>query len=102
MISDEAESLISHLSGPLTPAARRAFRAAAEAAVAKIQCSGPGSTYREIAAIQRNFFVPVDEYKAAWDIGHEIFRNNKLRDKPAIAEDVDGRILRYRKQPQTV
>jgi hypothetical protein len=98
----DAETLIARLSGPLAPPDRAAFRKAAEAALAHVPCLGEGAAYRVLAQLQRRYFIPVDDYKAAWDIGHEIFRSNKLRDKPAIGEDIDGRILRYRKPLQAV
>jgi hypothetical protein len=94
-VPDEIDVLISRLAGPLEPAARAAFRQAAEEALAHIPhaCWGEGAAYRVIAVLQRNFFTPPDDYRAGWDIGNDISsRRSKLREAPAIEH------VRYRRQ----
>jgi hypothetical protein len=67
-IPDDADSdlLISRLAGPLTPAARQAFRRAAEDALARLPCVGEGAIYRTVAPLQRAYFDPPDDYRASW------------------------------------
>ena len=81
--SDEVDLLISRLAGPLDPSARRAFRQAAEAALANVPCAGEGSFYRAVAPLQRAFFDPPSDWRASWDIAQEM-RASKLRAGPAI------------------
>jgi hypothetical protein len=85
-ISDDADAdaLISRLAGPLAPPAREAFRRAAEDALARIPCLGEGAAYRTVAALQRAFFVPIDDHRAGWDILQRP-RVNKLTKAPPIA-----------------
>jgi hypothetical protein len=92
-IPDDADPdiLISRLAGPLEPAARAAFRRAAEDALARVPCQGEGIVYRTIAPLQRAFFDPPDDRAAGWGIEQEL-RHSKLRDAPAIHH------VRYRKQ----
>ena len=54
----DSEALISRLAGPLLPADRAAFRAAAEEALTRVPCLGEGAAYRAIAGLQRRFFDP--------------------------------------------
>jgi hypothetical protein len=96
--SDDVDLLISRLAGPLAPDARRAFRAAAEDALAAIPCQGEGAVYRAIAPLQRAYFDPPADRVAAWDIGHEP-RASKLVNAPAIAH---GRDLRYTRRLKLV
>jgi hypothetical protein len=94
-ISDDVDPdhIISRLSGPLEPAARVAFRRAAEEALARVPCQGEGAAYRAVSVLQRNFFTPPDDYRAGWDIGNDISsRRSKLREAPAIEH------VRYRRQ----
>jgi hypothetical protein len=93
----DPDSLIARLAGPLAPDARRAFRAAAEDALARIPCQGEGAVYRAIAPLQRSYFDPPNDYRAGWDIGQET-RASKLRAAPAIAYGGDQRRVRYRRQ----
>jgi hypothetical protein len=79
----DVDSLIARLAGPLEPAARRAFRAAAEAGLARVPCQGEGAVYRAIAPLQRAFFDPPSDWRASWDISQES-RASKLRAAPAI------------------
>jgi hypothetical protein len=100
----DAETLISRLSGPLAPPDRAAFRRAAEAALAHVPCLGEGAAYRALAQLQRRYFTPPTEQKASWGIENELHTlgRSKLATRPPIAEDIDGRILRYRKPLQAV
>jgi hypothetical protein len=82
----DIDALISRLSGPLSPPAREAFRHAAEDALARVPCLGEGSAYRAIAVLQRAFFDPPDDLRAAWDIGRES-RVNKLTKLTPIGRD---------------
>jgi hypothetical protein len=50
------DPLISRLAGPLLPADRAAFRAAAESAL--VGCDGEGRAYRIVAPLWRTFFRP--------------------------------------------
>jgi hypothetical protein len=99
-IPDDADpdTLISRLAGPLAPDARRAFRAAAEDALARVPCQGEGAIYRAVAPLQRAYFDPPADRAAAWDIGDDL-RVNKLTTGPAIAH---GRDLRYTRRLKLV
>jgi hypothetical protein len=80
--SDNVEFLISHLSGPLEPADRLAFRRAVQSALAASQDWGDGSAYRAVVELWRPFFHPPP------DMTHEANqapRRSKLVDQPAIA-----------------
>jgi hypothetical protein len=92
-IPDDADPdiVISRLGAPLEPAARVAFRRAAEAALALLPCAGEGIVYRTLAPLQRAYFDPPNDRVAAWDIGHEL-RTSKLTAGPAIEH------VRYRKR----
>ena len=87
----DAEALISRLAGPLPPYAAAAFRRAAEAALAQIQCPGEGVCYRAIAALQRAFWDPPDDRRAGWDVSQDL-RASKLANAPPLK---DGRDLRF-------
>jgi hypothetical protein len=88
------EELIAYLSFPISPTARRAaFRDAARIALCQISCLDVGIAYRTVAVLQRDFFDPPDDHRAAWDIANEP-RVNKLTRAPPIK---DGRDLRYRR-----
>jgi hypothetical protein len=97
-ISDDADPdiLISRLAGPLEPAARAAFRRAAQEALAQVPCAGEGAIYRAIAPLQRVYFDPPTDGRAHWDIEQEL-RHSKLRDAPPIKHGGDLRHVRYRK-----
>jgi hypothetical protein len=92
----DADTLIARLAGPLEPAARVAFRRAAEAALAALPCAGEGIVYRTVAPLQRAFFDPTGDHRAGWDISQGP-RNNKLTDRPPIEYGGDLRHVRYRK-----
>jgi hypothetical protein len=86
----DAEDLIAHLSGGLSPADRAAFRRAAESALATSpECSGEGSTYRAITKIWRSFFRPVmDTGDSGWYAKRErpaskLIAEGQRRDSPA-------------------
>lgn len=86
-IPDDADPdiLISRLAGPLEPAAREAFRRAAEDALARVPCQGEGAIYRTVAPLQRAYFDPPADCRAGWDIGNDIScRRSKLRALPPI------------------
>jgi hypothetical protein len=89
----DPDSLISRLAGPLAPDARRAFRAAAEDALARLPCQGEGAVYRAIAPLQRSYFDPPNDHRAGWDISQES-RASKLRAAPAIEHGRDLRVTR--------
>src|SRR3954447_23961229 len=90
----DAELLISHLSGPLDPVDRSAFRHAAETALAASDCWGEGLVYRTIVALWRGYFhPPPDGRRTAWDIGED-FHGSKLTRAPALKH---GRDLRFNK-----
>lgn len=94
-IFDDADPdiLISRLAGPLAPGDRVAFRRAAEAALARVPCWGEGAVYRAVAALQRDFFVPPDDNRAAWDISRE-GHVSKLTQAAPIEQDRDRRFTR--------
>jgi hypothetical protein len=91
----DADALIARLAGPLLPADRAAFRAAAESALAQLSCSGPGAAYRAVAPLQRAYFSPLDPRRAAWDISQELPRSNKLSNAPPLEYGGDQRRVRY-------
>jgi hypothetical protein len=90
-IPDDVDRLISRLAGPLDPAARRAFRQVAEAALARVPCQGEGAVYRAIAPLQRAFLDPPSDWRASWDVSQET-RTSKLINRPPIEQ---GRDLRF-------
>jgi hypothetical protein len=90
----DCDLLISRLSGPLHPADRAAFRAAAEDALARVPCWGEGAVYRAVVALQRTFFRPFDTRS---DEDERRLRRSKLRDAEPIEFDPpDRRKLRRR------
>jgi len=92
----DPDALISRLAGPLSPADRAAFRAAAEDALARVPCWGEGAIYRAVASLQRAFRNPPSDRNAHWDIEHEL-RDTKLKSAAPIEYGGDGRHTRYRK-----
>jgi len=54
----DLENLLDHFASPLVGPDRIAYRRAAEAALARIACSGPGIVHRELARLQREYFHP--------------------------------------------
>jgi hypothetical protein len=89
----DPDLLISRLAAPLAPAARVEFRRAAEAVLAAAPCSGEGALFRLIGPLQRQFFDPPSDGRAAWDIGLEQ-RASKLRAGPPLAHGRDRRYTR--------
>ena len=85
--------LVSRLAAPLDRARREAFRAAAEAALARIPCPGEGAIYRAVAPLQRAYFDPPDDRRAGWDISGD--RANKLSSQPPLEHGRDRRATRY-------
>jgi len=90
----DVEILICHLAGPLTPPAQQAFRHAAEDALRRVPCWGEGAVYRAVSVLQRAFFEPPDDYRAAWDISKEMHASKLTRAVPIGRDDsrVGGRI----------
>ena len=82
----DVDALISRLASPLSPPAREAFRRAAEDALAHVSCLGEGVAFRILAALQRDFFDPPDDSRAAWDIAREP-RASKLKKAAPIGRD---------------
>jgi len=83
----DPDALIARLAGPLLPADRAAFRAAAEDALARVPCWGEGAIYRAVAALQRAYFHPPSDRVT----GHNSpRRDSKLTSAPAIGRP-DGR-----------
>jgi hypothetical protein len=95
-ISDDADpdTLISRLAGPLPLDARSAFRQAAEAALAQVPCWGEGAAYRAVSVLQRDYFTPPDDNRAAWDISHERPCVSKLIAAAPIEHGRDFRFTR--------
>jgi len=81
------EALISRLAGPLTPPAQEAFRHAAEDALTRVPCWGEGAVYRAVSVLQRAFFEPPDDYRAAWDISQELHASKLTKLAPIGADD---------------
>jgi hypothetical protein len=92
----DPDHIISRLAGPLEPAARAAFRRAAEAALAALPCAGEGIIYRIVAPLQRAYFDPPDDRRAGWHIEQD-YRASKLKQEPPIEYAGDLRHVRYRK-----
>ena len=88
----DSDALISRLAGPLEPDARRAFRVAAEDALARVPCWGEGAAYRAVAALQRAYFNPPAVAHEAWNGGNP--RVSKLRSAPPLAQGRDRRYTR--------
>jgi len=63
----DAEDLISHLCSGLAPDDREDFRRAAESALAASpQCWGPGSIYRTLVPLWREYFKPRPDEHPTW------------------------------------
>jgi hypothetical protein len=88
----DPEALIARLAGPLAPADREAFRRAALDALARVPCMGEGVAYRALATLQRQYFHPPDDRRAASDISSD--RDNKLSTQPPIERGRDRRFTR--------
>jgi hypothetical protein len=77
----DADELISRLAGPLLPADRAAFRAAAEDALTRVPCWGEGAVYRAVSTLQRCYYhAPPDGRTASGPRHHA----NKLNALPSI------------------
>ena len=89
----DPEILISRLAGPLAPADRAAFRAAAEAALAQIPagCWGEGVIYRAITALQHDYFHAPNGHRMSDNTRKR--RVSKLIQGPPLEH---GRDLRFR------
>ena len=84
-IPDEIDGLLIELGASLPPPQRRAFEAAARAALAANACSGCGAAYRLIGPLQRAFWDPPDDPRAAHTPRHN--RSSKLIQAEAIGAD---------------
>src|SRR5215831_19011902 len=83
----DPEPLISRLAGPLLPADRQAFRAAALDALTRVPCWGEGAVYRAVAALQRQYFHPPAEWATNQPQGSGSKRPSKLSNEPPIGAD---------------
>jgi hypothetical protein len=90
----DVDSLIARLAGPLPPDARQASRRAAEAALGQLVCPGEGAAYRALVPLQRAYFDPPDDHRAAWDIGQERTRTSKLINQPPLEHGRDLPVTR--------
>src|SRR5262249_4950219 len=81
----DPDVLIDRLAGPLLPADRQAFREAALDALARVRCWGEGAVYRAVAAVQREFFTPPPDERAAPSGARH--RSSKLAAGPPIGDD---------------
>jgi len=92
-MSADAEDLLSHLSHGLAPNDREGFRQAAETTLAStMTCWGPGSVYRALVPLWRQFFhPPADHRGTSWSRGRHV---SKLANEPPIAHDRDRRRTR--------
>jgi hypothetical protein len=86
----ELEPLILELGASLPPPQRAAFEQAARATLAAAGCSGPGAAFRLLAPLQRDFFDPPSDDRAAH--GGARHQRSKLAEAPPLDEDsVRGR-----------
>ena len=81
----DIDALIHRLSGPLSPADRAAFRAAAESALGGISCNGEGIAFRTVRDVWRDFFHPPPDLRVGTGARHH--RPSKLQDLPAVGAD---------------
>lgn len=79
----EIDELVQQLGASLAPPQHHAFIDAARAALAGIPCLGPGSAYRVLAPLQRQFFDPPTDSRALAGPFHR--GANKLTMRPPIA-----------------
>jgi hypothetical protein len=96
----EFESLILELGASLIPPQRRAFEAAARAALAATSCSGCGAAYRVLGPLQRAFFDPPSDARAISGARHH--QTSKLTDGPPIGASDPREGGRERRKFQTV
>jgi hypothetical protein len=90
MLPDDVDWLVIQLSAPFPPSQRSAFIAAARSALAGVSALGPGSAYRCLAELQKNFFTPPPDCEAARPRGrYSTRRPSKLVDglPPVGADD---------------
>jgi hypothetical protein len=85
MFSDEIDGLLVELAASLEPSQRRAFEAAARAALAAAGCSGCGAAYRLLIPIQRAHWDPPSDERLAHSGPRH--RGGKLVNAPAISAD---------------
>jgi hypothetical protein len=77
-IPDEIDELILQLGASLAPPQHHAFIAAARTALAGIPCIGPGSAYRVLAPLQRQFFDPPSDARAIAGPHHCLSKRDRL------------------------
>ena len=88
-LPDEIDELILQLGASLAPPQHHAFITAARIALADIPCIGPGSAYRVLAPLQRQFFDPPSDARVIAGPRHH--QKNKLNSLPPVgAEDARG------------
>ena len=80
----DAEQLINRFCGSLAPADRAAFRAAAENALAAIDCAGEGIAFRVLRDVWRGYFHPPEDHAV---VGPRHYRESKLQALPAVGAD---------------
>jgi len=90
----DIDSLISELSASLEPPGRAAFEAAAQSALAGLDCAGPGLAYRILVPLQRQFFDPPRD-RVAYGPNH--YRPSKLAALPSIGAAEDPRSIGRRR-----
>jgi len=95
----DLDALISRLAGPLLPADRAAFRAAAESALAG--CSGEGIAYRTLRDVWRGYFHPPPDPRIGQTRGSGLRRPSKLIAAAPLAEDGPRVGERHRNQFRT-
>jgi hypothetical protein len=84
----DPEELISRLCGPLAPADRAAFRAAAESALSAVTCVGEGVVFRVLRDVWRGYFHPPPDSTTAHSFAkHYRAGRTKLSSLPAIGAD---------------
>jgi len=80
----DAEQLINRFCGSLASADRAAFRAAAENALAAIDCAGEGIAFRVLRDVWRGYFHPPEDHAV---VGPRHYRESKLQALPAVGAD---------------
>ena len=100
-ISEDVELLVFELSSSLIPPQRRAFEAAAYAALAVANCSGCGAAYRVLAPLQRGYWDPPADDRMV-NTGARHHRPSKLIAAPPLGEDSSRCGERHRNQFKAV
>jgi len=82
MLSPEIDALVCELGASLPRSQRAGFEAAAYRVLADIPHLGPGSAWRALAQLQRDWFVPVPDQRA----GEPRHYSSKLKQAEPIGE----------------